>query len=139
MSVNSNQQRNQNFAPNNNNQNGNNSNMQYDVDNPFEFKQLQQGNTNQNQGNSGIQRGNNNRNNNQNQRDAEAWLNLQVEGVDANGDKVMHNIRCFIPLTSDNAVHRALIGKGEQMQGESFVIHGTVNKVQSQDIDIVLI
>lgn len=70
----------------------------------------------------------------ENQKDAEAWLNLAV--TDAAGNP--HNIRCFIPLTSDNAVHKALMVKAQAMvdAGEAVAIPlvGSVNFVNNEEI-----
>ncbi|MGL4252925.1 MAG: hypothetical protein ACRCR2_02550 [Fusobacteriaceae bacterium] len=68
-----------------------------------------------------------------NQRDAEAWLNLRVK--DSSGN--WHNIRGFIPLTSDNNVHKALMVKGAASEDGTPVeieLIGTVNFVKNEEI-----
>ena len=70
---------------------------------------------------------------NGNQKDAEAWLNLRVVAADG----TPHNIRCFIPLTSDNAVHKALMVKAQSgVDGAAVEIDlvATVNFVNNEEI-----
>ncbi|HGY9608175.1 hypothetical protein [Vibrio harveyi] len=68
-----------------------------------------------------------------NQADAEAWLNLRVLDKDGNP----HNIRAFIPLTSDNAVHRALMVKARSgVDGIPVEIDiiGSINFVNNDEV-----
>jgi len=69
----------------------------------------------------------------QNQKDAEAWLNIRVVAADG----TPHNIRAFIPLTSDNLVHKALMTKaqgGEDGAPVEISLIGTVNFVNNDEI-----
>ena len=70
-----------------------------------------------------------------NHKDAEGWLNLKIE--DANGNE--HNIRCFIPLTSENALHRALINKAKNGTGDNIALIGSVNLATDHSVEINLL
>jgi len=71
-----------------------------------------------------------NNNNQSNKAKADGYLNLKI--VDRNGNA--HNIPCYIPLTKDKAIHKALMSKA----GEELSIIGTVNLAAAEDMVIEL-
>lgn len=70
---------------------------------------------------------------NKEKKEAEGYLNLKIK--DAKGN--YHNIPAYIPLTSEKAIHRALLNNCEEGAKE-FEIVGYVNLAQKQDEEIEL-
>lgn len=64
---------------------------------------------------------------------ADGYLNLKL--TDKNGN--VHSIQAYIPLNSEDAVHRALLNNCEDGARE-FTITGYVNKAKDQSIEIEL-
>lgn len=59
----------------------------------------------------------------------EGWLNLVVKAKDG----TFHSVKCYIPLESNNDVHRAMLNKED---GTEFEIIGTVKHNVTKEIEL---
>lgn len=70
----------------------------------------------------------------------EAYLNLKIQDSQGN----FHNVRCYIPLTSDNNVQKAIMDHAKRLaeyeaktgEKQPIMLHGSVNFVKNDAVEI---